>query len=71
MPSFSSRPVRSAIGAGDALLAGFLHFRRRHPEPVEAMRRAVGFPAWKVGAASGSGGFPTEEQVEDLCVGNG
>jgi hypothetical protein len=33
------------------------------------MRRAVAFAGWKVGDASGSGGFLTEEQVEALCTG--
>ncbi len=71
VPAISSRPVRSTIGAGDALLAGFLHFRRRHADPVEAMRRAVAFAGSKAGAVSDSGGFPTEEQIEALCAGAG
>jgi sugar/nucleoside kinase (ribokinase family) len=71
VPAVSPRPVRSTIGAGDALLAGFLHFRRRHTDPADAMRRAVAFAGWKVGAVSGSGGFLTEEQVEALCAGDG
>lgn len=69
VPAISPRPMRSTIGAGDALLAGFLHFHRRHPDPVDAMRRAVAFAGWKVGAVSGSGGFLTEQQVEALCAG--
>lgn len=68
VPAASPRPVRSTIGGGDALLAGFVHFRLRHPDPVEAMRRAVAFAGWKVGDVSGSGGFLTEERVEALCA---
>ena len=58
------RPVVSTIGAGDALLAAFLHFRDRYDDPVAAMRRAVVFVAWKVGEASASAGFLSEAEVE-------
>lgn len=66
VPALRPRPVRSTVGAGDALFASFLHFRPRHGDPVEAMRRAVAFAGWKVGEASAAAGFPTEEQVEAL-----
>ena len=69
VPAARPRPLRSTLGAGDALFAAFLHFRARYADPVEAMRRAVAFAGWKVGDASGSGGFLTEEQVEALCTG--
>jgi len=59
-------PVVSTIGAGDALLAGFLHFHARDGDPVGAMRRAVTFAAWKVGEASASAGFLGEAEVERL-----
>jgi len=69
VPAAQPRPVQSTLGAGDALFAAFLHFRARHADPIEAMRRAVAFAGWKVGNASGSGGFLTEEEVEALCTG--
>lgn len=67
VPAVRPRPVLSTVGAGDALFAAFLHFRGRHLDPVAALRRAVLFAGWKVGDASGSGGFLTEEQIEALC----
>jgi len=69
VPATTLRPVQSTVGAGDALFAAFLHFRGRRLDPVTAMRRAVVFAGWKVGTASGSGGFLTEGEVEALCVG--
>jgi sugar/nucleoside kinase (ribokinase family) len=67
VPAPALRPVVSTIGAGDALFAAFLHFWRRHGDPVAAMSRAVAFAAWKVGEASASAGFLTEAAVEALC----
>jgi ribokinase len=67
VPARPQRPVVSTIGAGDALLAAFLHFRSRLGDPVAAMERAVAFAAWKVGEASASTGFLSEAAVEALC----
>ncbi|MBN2113885.1 MAG: carbohydrate kinase family protein [Acidimicrobiia bacterium] len=66
VPAPALRAVVSTIGAGDALFAGFLHFYDRRRNPLEAMRRAVAFAAWKVGEAAGSAGFLSEDQVEAL-----
>ena len=66
-PGAALRPVVSTIGAGDALFAAFLHFRARCGDPVEAMKRAVAFAAWKVGEPSASAGFLSEAEVEALC----
>jgi ribokinase len=71
VPAPALRPVVSTIGAGDALLAAFLHFRSRGHDPVAAMRRAAVFAAWKVGEASASAGFLTEAAVEALVAGVG
>lgn len=67
VPAPRLRPVVSTIGAGDALFAAFLHFRRRLGDTEAALRRAATFAAWKVGEASASAGFLTEAEVEALC----
>jgi ribokinase len=71
VPAPALRPVVSTIGAGDALLAAFLHFRARGHDAVAAMRRAVAFAAWKVGEASASAGFLGEDAVAALVAGDG
>jgi len=63
------RPVVSTTGAGDALLAGFVHFHRRLGDPAEALERAVVFASWKVGARSGAEGFIDGAAVERLAAG--
>jgi len=67
VPAPALRPVVSTIGAGDALFAAFLHFHSRYGDPVEAMKRAVAFAAWKVGEPSAAAGFLREDEVEALC----
>lgn len=65
-PTPALRPVLATTGGGDALLAGFVHFHRAGLSAPEAMRRAVVFASWKVGAQAGSEGFLAEARVETL-----
>jgi ribokinase len=69
VPAPALRPVVSTTGAGDALLAAFVHFHRRRMSPEEAMRRAVVFASWTVGARGASEGFLDESALEELLAG--
>lgn len=60
------RPVRSTDGAGDALFASFLHGWLASGEPVEALKSAVLFAGWKVGAESAAEGFLTGAELAAL-----
>lgn len=60
------RPVRSTDGAGDALLASFLHVWLTSGEPVEALESAVLFAGWKIGVDSASEGFVSGPELAAL-----
>ncbi len=66
IPAPTLRPVVSTTGAGDALLAAFVHFHVRGMPASDAMRRAVVFASWTVGTQGGSEGFLTEAALERL-----
>ena len=66
IPAVSPRAPVSTVGAGDALLAAFCHFRGAGHDPAAAMRRAVVFAGWKVGAAAGAAGFLDADAIERL-----
>ncbi|MFN7986783.1 MAG: carbohydrate kinase family protein [Thermoanaerobaculia bacterium] len=57
VPALTTRPVVSTIGAGDALFSAFLSDFARGRDARRALRRAVVFASWKIGAASASDGF--------------
>jgi len=75
IPAVRTRPVVNTIGAGDALFACFLHFyssatHLRGASHVEALRKAVVFASYKIGAAGAAEGFLTEAELERQCAGN-
>jgi len=55
VPAATPRGIRYASGAGDTLLASFVHHYVTFGDPVGAARRAVLCAGWKVG------GMPDEE----------
>lgn len=57
VPAVKTRPVVSTVGAGDALFSAFLDGYVRERDARKALRRAVVFASWKIGAASASDGF--------------
>jgi len=56
-PADSPRPVRSTLGAGDALAAGFLASLVQGMDPSRCLRRATLFAGHKIGAVGGTQGF--------------
>ena len=59
MPAKALRPIISTIGSGDALFSAFVHGYITTKDPYHAMRQAVLFSGYKIGAAGGGEGFLT------------
>ena len=57
-PATPAPRIVSTVGAGDALLAAFVHGYTAHGDPRAALRRAMVFAARKIGSAGGADGFP-------------
>lgn len=59
-PAERTRAVVNTIGAGDALFSAFLHSYAAGAEPGLALRKAIVFASYKIGAASAADGFLNE-----------
>jgi ribokinase len=66
IPSIKTRPVVNTIGAGDALFSAFLHNYVQSTNPYEAIRKAMVFASYKVGAESAANGFLDHDGLERL-----
>lgn len=64
-PAVRTRPTANTIGAGDALFSSFLHFYLKTGDPYLALRKAIVFASYKIGAVSAADGFLDEEGVEE------
>jgi ribokinase len=65
-PAVYTRPVVNTIGAGDALFSAFLHLYCGAKDPYMAMRKALAFASYKIGATSAADGFLDEQGLERL-----
>lgn len=63
-PAVFTRPVVNTIGAGDALFSAFLHTYMQTNDPHLAIRKAVVFASYKIGAAGAAEGFLDAEGLE-------
>lgn len=63
-PAVKTREIVSTIGAGDALFAAFLHFYEKTKNPYYSIKAGILFASYKIGSASASKGFLSENQVE-------
>ena len=68
VPAVRTRAVVSTIGAGDALFSAFLDGYARERDARTALRRAVVFASWKLGAASAAEGFLGAEPLRQLVA---
>ncbi len=66
-PAVSTRPVVNTIGAGDALFSAFVHSYAAIPDPYQALRRAMVFASYKIGATSAADGFLTAAELDRLA----
>ena len=62
----TTRPVVNTIGAGDALFSAFLHGYARSRDPYHALKMAIVFASYKIGAASAAEGFLDEAGLDEL-----
>lgn len=68
VPAVSTRPVVNTIGAGDALFASFLHGYAHTGDPLQALRSAVLFASWKIGANGAAEGFLDSAELAALTT---
>lgn len=66
VPAVQTRPIINTIGAGDALFSAFLHGYLETGSPYEAIRKAMVFASYKVGANGAADGFLTSEPLDVL-----
>jgi ribokinase len=66
-PAVQTRPVVSTIGAGDALFSAFVHTSSRTRDPYEAIRRAIVYASYKIGAAGAAEGLLSAVELEALA----
>ncbi len=59
-----TRPIVNTIGAGDALFSAFIHGYLATKNPYTAIKKAITFASYKIGAASAADGFLDAESLE-------
>ena len=64
IPAVTTRPVVSTIGAGDALFSSFVHYYQETSDPYEAIRKAVVYASYKIGATSAADGFLSAQELD-------
>ncbi|MEW6577669.1 MAG: carbohydrate kinase family protein, partial [Chloroflexota bacterium] len=68
VPAVYTRPVVSTIGAGDALFSSFVHVYGASGDPYLAIRRAMVFASYKIGATGAADGFLNAAGLERLSA---
>lgn len=63
VPAVATRPVVNTIGAGDALFSCFLHAYTAGCDPEAALRQAVVFASYKIGATGAADGFLSADEL--------
>jgi ribokinase len=64
-PAVKTRPVVNTIGAGDSLFAAFIHFYSIESDPYDAIKKAIVFASYKIGAKGAAQGFLSEKELLD------
>mgnify|MGYP001104464575 FL=1 len=67
LPALRTRPVVNTIGAGDALFSSFLHSYLQNGDPYLALRKAMVFASYKIGATSAADGLLDAAGLDALC----
>lgn len=66
LPAVEVKEVVNTVGAGDALFSSFIHFYAKGLKPLDCLKRAEVFAAYKIGFDGASVGFTDEVTVEKL-----
>lgn len=65
-PAVELGKVVNTVGAGDALFSAFVNYYSKGFTPIDAIKRAQIFAAYKIGFNGAANGFISEERVEEL-----
>lgn len=68
LPVVQTRPIVNTIGAGDALFSSFLHVYMKTHDPYLALRKAMVFASYKIGAVSAADGFLDEDSLDEWYI---
>lgn len=68
LPAVNVGEVVNTVGAGDALFGAFIHYFAKGLSPIECLKRAEVFAAYKIGFDGASVGFADEEAVEKMMT---
>lgn len=63
-----TRLIVNTIGAGDALFSAFVHYFAKAKDPRDALKRAMVFASYKIGATGAADGFLDESGLEELYI---
>lgn len=66
VPAVAPRGVVNTVGAGDALLSGYVHGRLTGADPDRALAGAVAFAGWMVGEDGAADGFLSADELAGL-----
>ena len=66
LEAVSNLKVVNTVGAGDTLFSSFLHYYAKGISPLECLKKAQLFAAYKIGFDGASNGFASEEIMEQL-----
>ena len=64
IPAVTTRSIVNTIGAGDALFSSFNHVYLQTKDPYEAIKKAVVFASYKIGATGAADGFLTASELD-------
>lgn len=64
IPAVYTRPVVNTIGGGDALFSAFVHVYTQTDDPYLAIRKAMVFASYKIGATGAADGFLSASELE-------
>jgi ribokinase len=64
IPAVYTRPVVNTIGGGDALFSAFIHVYSQTHDPYMAIRKAVVFASYKIGATGAAEGFLDSQSLD-------
>lgn len=68
-PAENPRPVINTVGAGDALFSAFLHGYLTSRDPYQALRQAILFAGYKIGATGAAEGFLSAAELTRMATG--
>lgn len=60
------RKVVNTVGAGDSMFSAFVHYYGKNKNPYEAIKKAIAFASYKIGAKGAADGFLKEDELEEL-----